>query len=304
MPILATVAAFQFLLIAGSASPSLPADSLRTRIEERISRVNGAVVGVVFRDLASGASLDINADTSFHAASTMKVPVMIELFRRVDAGSLRLDQGILLVNQFSSIVDGSPYSLDPGEDSDSAMYKQIGQRVPVRDLIEHMITRSSNLATNALIELAGAATANATAHQLGAEHIRVLRGVEDNKAFRAGLNNTTTARDLAALLDAIERGRAASRASCDAMREILSHQEFNEEIPAGLPPGTKVAHKTGWITGVLHDAAVVYPQGRSPYVLVVLTKGIPDDKVARQLIADISRLVYQATVSTRASQSR
>jgi len=262
------------------------------------------VVGVVYRDLATGASLDINPDSTFHAASTMKVPVMIELFRRVDAGSLRLDQGILLVNQFSSIVDGSPYSLDPGEDSDSAMYKQIGQRVPVRDLIEHMITRSSNLATNALIELAGATNANATAHQLGAERIRVLRGVEDNKAFRAGLNNTTSARDLAALLDAIERGRAASRASCDAMRDILSHQEFNDEIPAGLPPGTKVAHKTGWITGVLHDAAVVDPRGRSPYVLVVLTKGIPDDKVARQLIADISRLVYQATVPARASQSR
>jgi beta-lactamase class A len=234
----------------------------------------------------------------------MKVPVMIELFRQVDAGSLRLDQGILLVNRFASIVDGSPYSLDAGEDSDSAMYKQVGDRIPVRDLIEHMITRSSNLATNALIELAGAANANATAHQLGADRIRVLRGVEDNKAFRAGLNNTTTARDLAVLLEAIERGRAASRASCDAMREILSHQEFNDEIPAGLPPGTKVAHKTGWITGVLHDAAIVYPEGRSPYVLVVLTKGIPDDKVARQLIADISRLVYQATVPTRASQSR
>jgi len=82
------------------------------------------------------------------------------------------------------------------------------------------------------------------------------------------------------------------------------HQEFNEEIPAGLPAGTRVAHKTGWITGVLHDAAVVYPRDRTPYVLVVLTRGIPDDKVARQLIADISRLVYQATVPTRASQSR
>src|SRR5262249_22517260 len=181
-------------------------------------------------------------------------------------------------------------------------YGLIGQRVPLRELIERMITRSSNLATNALIELADAQKANATAHALGAKNIRVLRGVEDNKAFRAGMNNTTTARDLAALLDAIETGRAASRASCDAMRDVLLRQEFNGEIPAGLPPGTKVAHKTGWITGVRHDAAIVYPEGRKPYVLVVLTRGIPDDSVARPLIADISRLVYAHAMSNRASK--
>jgi beta-lactamase class A len=117
--------------------------------------------------------------------------------------------------------------------------------------------------------------------------------VEDTKAFRAGLNNTTTARDLAVLLTAIERGTAASRASCDAMREVLLRQEFNDEIPAGLPRGTRVAHKTGSITGVLHDAAIVYLPNRKPYVLVVLTRDISDEKIARTLIADISRLVYQ-----------
>ena len=304
MALLSVLSALPLLLTASARAPSPSVDSLRSRIEARIGQVAGAVVGVVFRDLGSGASLEIHPDESFHAASTMKVPVMIELFRQVDAGSLRLDQGILLVNRFASIVDGSAYSLDQGEDSDSAIYKQVAERVPVRDLIEHMITRSSNLATNALIELVGATNANATAHRLGAQHIRVLRGVEDNKAYQAGLNNTTTARDLAVLLEAIERGQAASRPSCNAMRDILSHQEFNDEIPAGLPPGTRVAHKTGWITGVLHDAAVVYPEHRAPYVLVVLTRGIPDDKVARRLIADISRMVYQTTVPSRVSTGR
>ncbi len=167
-----------------------------------------------------------------------------------------------------------------------------------------MITRSSNLATNALIELVGAKNADATAHQLGATNIRVLRGVEDTPAFRAGMNNTTTARDLAVLLEAIETGRAASRRSCDSMRDILSRQEFNDEIPAGLPPGTNVAHKTGWIAGVLHDAAIVYPQNRKPYVLVVLTRDIPDEKVARSLIADVSRIVWTNTVATSASTQR
>jgi beta-lactamase class A len=280
------------------------ADSLSASIGRRAAEVNGAVVGVAFHDLETGRSLYLNADDSFHAASTMKVPVMIELFRRVDAGKLRLDDSIPLANQFSSIVDQSPFSLNPADDSDSSAYLRVGSRVPVRELIDRMITRSSNLATNALIELVGAEQANATAHALGARNIKVLRGVEDNKAFQAGMNNTTTARDLAVLLEAIETGRAASRRSCDEMRDILLHQEFNDEIPAGLPAGTKVAHKTGWITGVLHDAAIVYPVNRKPYVLVVLTRSIPDEKVARQLIVDISRLVYDSAVGPSAASGQ
>jgi beta-lactamase class A len=168
-----------------------------------------------------------------------------------------------------------------------------------------MITRSSNLATNTLIALVGASAANATAHALGAKDIQVLRGVEDGKAFGAGMNNMTTARDLATLMTAIESGKAASRSSTDSMRAILLRQEFNDEIPAGLPPGTRVAHKTGQITGHLHDAAIVYPEGRKPYVLVVLTRGIEDEKVARSLIADISRLVYTHVMSDgRSSATR
>lgn len=279
-------------------------DSLAVQIAQRARQVSGAVIGVAFHDLQTSDTLYLNGGESFHAASTMKVPVMIELYRRIDAGGLGLDQGILLVNQFGSIVDGSPYSLDAGDDSDSSAYRLAGSRVPVRDLIDRMIARSSNLATNALIELVGATNANATAHTLGARDIRVLRGVEDDKAYRAGLNNTTTARDLAVLLEAIETGRAASRSSCDRMRDIMLEQEFNTEIPAGLPAGTKVAHKTGWITGVLHDAAIVYPPGRRPYVLVVLTRGITDRDQARRLIADISRLVYaHVMASTVASPS-
>lgn len=288
---------------AAPVRPGAALDSLRSSIGRRASELKDAVIGVAFHDYATGDSLYINADDSFHAASTMKVPVMIELFRRIDAGSLGLEQGIPLANQFASIVDGSPYSLTADDDSDRSAYKLVGTRVPLRDLIDRMITRSSNLATNALIELVGAPNANATAHTLGARNIKVLRGVEDTKAFRAGLNNATTARDLAALLDAIETGRAASKKSCDAMREVLLRQEFNTEIPAGLPPGTKVAHKTGWITGVLHDAAIVYPAGHKPYVLVVLTRDIPESADARRLIADISRLVY-AHVTPKNTESR
>lgn len=292
------LASLAFFAQLGAASPAsrvalTSEDSLRARIEQRIAEVPGAAVGVAFRDLARLDTLYLGADERFHAASTMKVPVMIELFRRIDRHQLALDDRIELKNQFASIVDGSPYTLDAADDSDSLVYSWVGSRVSVRDLLEHMITRSSNLATNTLVGIVGAPAANATAHSLGARDIQVLRGVEDNKAYAAGMNNMTTARDLAALMTAIETGVAASPASIDSMRAILLRQQFNDEIPAGLPPGTPVAHKTGQITGHLHDAAIVYPKQRGPYVLVVLTRGIPDEKVARSLIADISRLVYE-----------
>lgn len=267
-------------------------EALTARIQRRIATLPGAVVGIAYRDLETGDTLYINADTSFHAASTMKVPVMIELFRAFDAGRLRPDQRIVLGNEFKSIVDGSPYALDAGADSDSLVYTRVGSEITILELIDRMITRSSNLATNTVIELVGATNANATAHALGARNIRVLRGVEDGKAFQAGLNNTTTARDLAVLMEALERNTAASPASSRAMRDILLRQEFNGEIPAGLPAGTPVAHKTGFITGVLHDAAIVYPRGRKPYILVLLTRGIPDRSVAREMMVDVSRLVY------------
>jgi beta-lactamase class A len=277
-----------------------PSDSLYQIIRARIAQVPGAEVGLAFRRLDGTDSLYIEADTEFHAASTMKVPVMIELFRQIDDHTLSLDKQIPVENHFSSIVDSSAYTLNPGDDSDSAMYKLIGSRVSVRDLMDHMIDRSSNLATNTLIALAGADRTTVTMRSLGATHTHVLRGVEDDKAFERGMNNKISARDLATMLDAIETNRAASAASCTMMRDILLHQEFSAEIPAGLPPGTPVAHKTGWITGHLHDAAIVYPRNAPAYILVVLTRGIPDQNIARALIVDISRDVYQHVVASSA----
>jgi beta-lactamase class A len=273
--------------------------ALRDSIRTRIASSPGATVAVSYVDLETGESVSINEDTVFHAASTMKIPVMIEVLRRAQSGSFALDQGVLLVNQFASIVDGSPYSLDASEDGDTALYARIGERVPIRDLMRRMITRSSNLATNQLIALTGAANVTSTARSLGAARMQVLRGVEDQKAFDRGMINTTTSSDLAALLIAIEKGQALSSASSAEMRDILLAQEFNEKIPAGLPPGTRVAHKTGEITAVSHDAAVVYPANRRPYVLVVLTKGIRESALSSALIADISRLVYRNAVAPR-----
>jgi beta-lactamase class A len=287
----------RLLVVAALLAPMAPAggqglDSLRARIEARIAQAPARAVGVYFRDLGSGDTLLVGANTRFHAASTMKVPVMIQLFRDRDAGALSLDDSLTIRNTFRSIVDSSPYQLDRADDSDSSLYDAVGQKRSIRQLIELMETVSSNLATNLLIDRVGAPRANATAHALGADSILVLRGVEDGKAYQAGRNNTTTARDLGVLLAALAQDRAASPAACREMLDILGRQHFTEGIPAGLPSGTRVAHKTGWIGGVVyHDAAIVTPAHGAPYVLVVLTGGISEDSVAHNLVRDISHIL-------------
>lgn len=283
------------LLQTQAPPPPSPKASFRTRIEARIAQAPTRAVGVYYRDLTTGDSLTVGAATRFHAASTMKIPVMIQLFRDRDAKLVSLDDSITVTNTFRSIVDSSSYTLDPSDDSDSSLYKRVGRRASIRELIELMETVSSNLATNLLIAKVDAKRANATAHALGADSILVLRGVEDGKAYQAGLNNTTTARDLGMLLAAIANGKAASPASCHEMLAILGRQHFTEGIPAGLPPGTPVFHKTGWIGQVVyHDAALVEPPGSGRYVLVVLTGGIQKDDDAHAVVRDISRLVFDA----------
>jgi len=284
------------IFVVLSAAP-LDGQDLAARIAARIAQTPAQGVGVYYRRLDRPDSLLVDAGHRFHAASTMKIPVMIQVFRDADAGTLRLSDSLTVVNEFHSIVDGSPYHLDKGDDSDSSLYLRVGQKAAVRDLLELMITVSSNLATDILIERVGAARANATAHALGADSILVLRGVEDGVAYRAGRNNTTTARDLGVLLAAIAEHRAASSVACDSMLAILGRQHFTEGIPAGLPPGARVYHKTGWVGQVVyHDAAYVElpsPEGRR-YVLVVTTGGIQQDTAAYHVVADVSRMVAGA----------
>lgn len=270
--------------------PAAALTAARSAIE-RLVAAAGAEAAVAWRplDIAPGGSeeLRLNATTSFHAASTMKVPVMIELFRQVETGSRRLDDTVALTNRFHSIVDGSPYELSAGDEEDAALYKRLGSSISLRELCEAMITVSSNLAANALIELLGAPAIQATTDRLGAPGMHVLRGVEDQKAFDAGQNNTTDAAALLTLFWKIGRSEAVSRPASAAMADVLKRQTLNDAIPAGLPAGTMVAHKTGSITRVHHDAAIVY--GPRPYVLVVLTRGIEDRKLSAKLIADIAR---------------
>jgi len=269
---------------------------LEAALRERIAAEPGGEVGVTLIDLGSRRRVDIAADLEMHAASTMKVPVLYELFRQAEAGGLALDGPIPVVNAFRSIADSTIYALSPADDSDSTLYLRIGGRATPRELAQLMIARSSNLATNILIDRLGAARVQETMNAIGAGGMRVLRGVEDGPAYRRGLNNTTTAAGLAAALEAIAGCRGIARAACEAMTGMLLAQEFNEMIPAGLPPGIAVAHKTGWITGIRHDGAIVFPPSGPPFVLVVLTRGVASEAAAARLAADIAGLAWAALV--------
>lgn len=281
----------------------MPAVLGEKKIEELVRESGAETVAVAYYDLTTGAELLINPDVSFHAASTMKVPVMMEIYRQVAAGKLSLDQRIPIKNDFASIVDGSHYSLTVDSDSEQSLYNRVGQMETIRELIRLMITVSSNLATNLLIERVTPERVMDLMRLIGANNIRVLRGVEDGKAFQKGLNNTTTARDLMIILRQIAERRAVSAKASDEMIQVMLDQKFNEGIPAGLSPGVRVSHKTGSITKINHDAAIVYPAGRKPYVLVVLTRGIEDEKRSHKLIADISRVVFEQSRNAEKSHA-
>jgi len=286
------------LLNLACASYRYPEDTLPGRIE-RIAKESRGLVSVAYENLGTGATLSFQDTEILHAASTMKVPVMMALFEAVDRRQLRLDEPVRVANDFASIVDGSRYVLDRKEDGDPELYEAIGQTRTLEELIRHMIVRSSNLATNLLIEKIGATNVTDLVRRLGAYDIQVLRGVEDEKAYEAGLNNRVTAKDLLLLYKVLLDGKTFSPASRDRMLEILKAQEFNEKIPAGLPPGIPVAHKTGDITAIHHDAAIVFPPGEKPYILVVLTGAIRDEKKANRVIAEVSRAVWENRGLTR-----
>jgi beta-lactamase class A len=283
------------LLASAHVSAPLFAPHAQTALESQLRGViagSGAEVAVAFQTLDGRTGVMIDADKSFHAASTMKVPVMIELFRQASSGKISLDERLAIKNEFHSIVDGSIYQLSEGDDSDKEVYAAVGKTMTLRQLCEVMITVSSNFAANILIEKLGVENIRGTIKKLGADGMQVLRGVEDQKAFDKGMNNTTTARGLLVLLAKIADGKAVDATADAEMLAILKRQKFNNAIPAGLPEGTPVAHKTGTITKIHHDAAIVY--GPRPYVLVLLVRGIQEEKQSAALMARLSRTVFES----------
>jgi beta-lactamase class A len=289
-----------YLKTAVNTPPAVRAEAAPTSIDPKVvaaiqARVakSGADVGIAFETLDGRLTWSSRGDDVFHAASTMKIPVMIELFHQVREGKVKLSDPLPVKNEFHSLVDGSVFTLKPADDSETDLYKAVGQTRTLDQLCDLMVTVSSNFATNLLIQKFGIDNVRATVTSLHANGMDIKRGVEDQKAFDKGLNNTTTAHGLATLLVAIANGKAVDADSSAKMVEILERQKFNEGIPAGVPANIRVAHKTGEITKIHHDAGIVYAE--RPFVIVVLVRGIEDFKQSSALIAGITRDLYQAS---------
>ena len=266
-------------------------NQMRQEIQQLIDSSQGTFA-VAFKDLQSGNQFSINGNEVFHAASTMKTPVMMEVFKQVNQGKYALTDSILIKNEFKSIVDGSLFSLDSTDDSDPELYKYINSKRTLSSLMERMIDMSSNLATNLIIDLVGAQNVNTTMKKLGVKNLKVLRGVEDQKAFDLKLNNVTTADDQLIIYERLAKGKFINKRSCKEMIEILSKQKHNEIIPAYLPKNILVAHKTGSITGVEHDGGIIFLPDGNKYILILLSKGLVDAKAGIETLARISKVVY------------
>lgn len=242
----------------------------------------------------SGETLLLNEHETFHAASTMKMPVMVEVHRQIHKGQFTLDDSVHVTNEFRSIVDGSRYSLIPEDDSYEKLYDHIGDQRSVRTLLREMITASSNLATNLLIEKVGAENTTKTMRRYGADCIQVRRGVEDMKAYRRGMNNEASAYDLLVIFERIACGNVVSEKASRKMIEILKAQEDTDMIPARLPDSVEVAHKTGWIPGLRHDSGIVFVPDGPTYVLVLLSENLDDEEAGEVALAKVSRHVFDS----------
>lgn len=296
--------AIRWILCAVFSSTSLSsfAQSEGERLLEQIKLELGKHTGVFalsYRDASTGVQVTMNGHELFHAASTMKTPVMVEVFKQAAAGRFKLTDSIVVKNEFKSIVDGSIYSLHSKDDSEFTLYEQLGQKRSIYDLMYLMIISSSNLATNIIMELVDAKEVTKTLRSLGLKDIEVLRGVEDGKAFAKRLNNKVTALDLMQIFDKMAVDQLINKESSEQMIDILRDQKFNEIIPAQLPSDVVVAHKTGSIIGVQHDSGIVIlPNGRR-YSLVILSKGLKDEAAAIKSMATVSRMIYDYAVHVR-----
>jgi len=280
--------------------PSLDhADELRSRFAELEETSKARAIAIALDDLETGAQFHYHADRWFHAASTIKIAILLGVYGAIHRGELLPQSRVHVRNRFLSAYDGSPYRVAVDRDANSEVHREIGRTLRVSELAEHMIASSSNLATNLLLDLVGLDVLQRTLDDFGIEGIDLRRGVEDELAFQNGISNRVTANGLVSLLRLIGEGRAFNAELSNDMLEALHAQQFRSGIPAGLPPEAKVAHKTGDISTIAHDAGLVYLPDRKPYALAVLTEWEPSTQGRSATIAAASYLAYAALIGDR-----
>lgn len=267
--------------------------SLGEELEKTARESKARAVAVALLDFESGFRFSIAGDRWFHAASTIKVAVLLAVLRAADEGRLRLEDPLHVRNRFIGAADGFPFRLDSDSDAMPELYRTIGRTVKICDLAEGMIAASSNLATNLLLDLVGVEYAGKVLRDAQVSGVELRRGVEDHAAHEKGIDNQVTADGLLMLLCAL-RGNFLSNESREHAIRILLAQRFNSMIPAGLPAHATVAHKTGEISTACHDMGIVYLPERQPYIAVILTEFDPEHNGRRETVAAISEMIHRS----------
>lgn len=277
------------------------ASTRRDRLQATVRKIEADAgtrsLAVAYYDYETRSAWSYHGDRWFHAASTIKVPVLVGVMGAVESGGISLGSRVHIRNRFLSVADHQPFRVGSSRDANAEVHAHLGKTLTVEQLCYHMIVTSSNLATNLLVQLVGLERLQESLRELGIRGVELRRGVEDEAAFEQGINNRVTANGLLDVLRRIEEGTAFSVAASAKALEIMHEQEFRSGIPAGVPGGVKVANKTGEISTIAHDCAIVYPPGRKPYAIVVLTEWDARDTGRRSAtIARVSRVVYEQLV--------
>ena len=270
-----------------------PLSTLRDKLEEIENRSRARAIGVAVHDLETGTRLRYNGDRWFHAASTIKLAVLLGVFASILRGKYLPQSRLHVRNRFRSAHDGTAFRVLSERDADSEVQAAVGKAMRLSDLARNMIIRSSNLATNLLLDLLGIEFLQRVLEEHALEGIDLRRGVEDELAFEHGINNRVTADGLVHLLQFIAEERAFTPELSRNMLDILHDQEFRSGIPAGLPKIARVAHKTGEISTIAHDAGIVYLPKRKPYVVAILTEWDPETSGRSPTIAAVAYMIHQ-----------
>ena len=287
--------ASSFPLSSGPGEDAIAA--LHARLDALERRAGARSLAVAVYDTRTHLSFRRHSERWFHAASTIKVAILLGVYASIHHGWLLPQSRVHVRNRFLSSVDGTPFRVLADRDANSEVHDAVGKMMRVTDLALHMIATSSNLATNLLLDLVGLDTVQRALDELAVDGIDIRRGVEDERAFEHGINNRVTADGLVQLLRLVAEERAFSPELSREMLGILHAQEFQNGIPARLPRAVRVAHKTGDISTIAHDAGVVYPPDRPPYVIAVLTEWDPDASGRSATIAEVSHAVYELLTS-------
>ncbi|MGI8418437.1 MAG: serine hydrolase [Nakamurella sp.] len=247
----------------------------------------GGQIAVVATDLVGGRRASIAQDEVFTSASLIKLPVMVTVLQQAEAATLPLSRRLAV--QPAARVGGAGILTELADVA----------AVSVRDLLTLMIIISDNMATNVLIDAVGMAAVNAAIAGAALPHTELRRTLMNTSAAGRGLENRTSASDMARLLELIATGRGlfATEEPYRRARAVLGRQQVNDLLPRYLPAGASLAHKTGTLDGIRHDAGIVSVDGLPVLVIAALTQGFRESAAgcdASDLVAESGRIVYAA----------